>query len=97
MEMVARIAKPNTDRREATKQIGAKVQTINPQCFELVPIAGDWRHGQAENRLVNTNPTPTMSSAKSSKPIEMVSKHLQGAPGLRWSGLPQHRRASSGI
>jgi aldehyde dehydrogenase (NAD+) len=50
MEMVARIAKPNTDGREATKQIGAKVQTMNPQCyycFELLPIAGDWRHGQA--------------------------------------------------
>src|SRR4051812_1681915 len=59
MDMVARTAKRNSDRREATEQPGAKVQTTNLQCydrFELLPIAGDWRHGQAENRLVNTNP-----------------------------------------
>ncbi len=59
MDMVARAAKRNSDRREATEPAGSKAQTTAPQpygCFELLPIAGDWRHGQAENRLFDTNP-----------------------------------------
>jgi aldehyde dehydrogenase (NAD+) len=59
MDMVARTAKRNSDRGEATEQPRAKIQTIDLQPydrFELLPIAGDWRHGRAESGLVDTNP-----------------------------------------
>lgn len=57
--MVARSANRSSDRREAIVPDGSKVQTRDPQPydqFELLPIAGNWRHGQAEHRLVDTNP-----------------------------------------
>ena len=62
--MVTRTAKRNSDRREATEPPAGKPQTVDlqhvaPQHYdrlELLPIAGEWRHGRAENRLVDTNP-----------------------------------------
>src|ERR1700722_13877313 len=59
MDMVSRTAKRNSNRSEATEQPGAKDQTIDMQLydrFELLPIAGDWRHGRAERKLVDRNP-----------------------------------------
>src|ERR1700730_13850390 len=58
-DMVTRTAKRNSDRREATELPAIKSQTVDLQHYdrlELLPIAGEWRPGRAENRLVNTNP-----------------------------------------
>ena len=57
--MVTRTAKLNSDRREATEPPATKSQTVDPQHYDrldLLPIAGEWRHGRAENRLVDANP-----------------------------------------
>jgi aldehyde dehydrogenase (NAD+) len=59
MDMVARSVSRSSDRHEARVADGSKVQTRDPQPydrFELLPIAGSWRHGQADHRLVDTNP-----------------------------------------
>jgi acyl-CoA reductase-like NAD-dependent aldehyde dehydrogenase len=59
MDMVARSASRSSDRHEARLSDDTKAQTRDPQPydqFELLPIAGNWRHGKAEHRLVDTNP-----------------------------------------
>jgi hypothetical protein len=96
MDMVARTAKRNSDRGEATEQPRAKIQTIDLQPydrFELLPIAGDWRHGRAESGLVDTNPhtDDVLLEIKQADRSDLDAA-FAGVPRLRRSGLPQHRR-----
>src|SRR5690348_14918331 len=59
MDMVARSANRSSDRHEARVSDGTRIQTRDPQPYDqlqLLPIAGDWRRGQAEHRLIDRNP-----------------------------------------
>ncbi|WP_244549649.1 hypothetical protein [Bradyrhizobium erythrophlei] len=94
--MVTPTAKRDSDRREATEPPAIKSQTVELQHYdrlELLPIAGEWRHGRAEHRLVDTNPyTDDVLLEIKQADRNDLDAAFAGVPRLKWSGLPLHRR-----
>lgn len=57
--MIARTAKRHADRREAPEQASEKIHLNHPPSydgFDLLPLGGQWKRGNSQNRLVDRNP-----------------------------------------